>query len=143
VVNLVERTDLRRVYYGEGVHQSRLFPDIRATAVIVMDLGEGACAGSRACTVTTFHVWVRLKSRFVAGLVKGLRPFLQGTVVGKFSKAFLVADSVGRLMAREPGGVAADVRAFSGLSVEDRAALLAMIARLQPAPAAAAAPNRQ
>lgn len=141
VVNLIDRTDVHRLYYGEGIHHSRLFPDIRASAVIAMDLSETTGPDRRRRTTTTFHVWVRIKNRFVSGLIKTLRPFVQGTVVRKFSKAFYVADSVGRLMARDPDGIAADVRAYPGLFVEDRAALLEMIARLEP-PAAPAAPAR-
>lgn len=141
VVNLIEASDRRRLYYGEGVHRSLLFPDIRATAVIVMDLSEATGPDSRPRTITTFHVWVRMRSRFVAGLVKTLRPFLQGTVVGKFRKAFFVADALGRLMAGDPDAVFEDLRAFPGLSGEDRAALLGMMARLRP-PAAPATPFR-
>ena len=132
VVNLIEETDRHRLYYGEGVHRSLIFPDIRATAVIVMDLSESTNISSAATTITTFHVWVKIKNRFVSGLIKTLRPFLQGTVVRKFSKAFYVADSVGRLIARDPDGVSEDVRGFSGLSAEERAEILRMISRLKP-----------
>jgi hypothetical protein len=134
IVNLIEENDHHRLYYGEGVHRSRLFPDIRATAVISMDLGAAVGPDSRRWTVTTFHVWVRMNNRFVSGLVKTLRPFLQGAVVGKFSKAFFVADSVGRLMARDPDAVTEDVRVFPSLSVEDRAAALEMLSHLKPSP---------
>ena len=142
VVNLIEASGHHRLYYGEGVHHSRLFGDIRATAVIGMDLSEGAGPDSRTRTVTTFHVWVRIKNRFVSRLVKTLRPFLRGTVGGKFSKAFFVADSVGRMMARDPDAIAADVRDFPGLFAEDRAAFLEMIARLRRAADGSTAPRR-
>ncbi|MFI5345534.1 MAG: hypothetical protein ACHQ51_04090 [Elusimicrobiota bacterium] len=133
VVNLIEATERHRLYYGEGVHRSRLFPDIRASAVIAMDLSETMGPDSRPRTVTTFHVWVRIKNRFVSALVKTLRPFLQGTVIGKFTRAFSVADTVGRLMVLEPEAIAADVRDFPSLFVEDRAAILGMLSRLRPA----------
>ena len=142
VVNLVEANEQHRLYYGEGVNRSLLFPDIRATAVIAMELSERTGPGGRTQTMTTFLVWVRIKNRFVSGLIKTLRPFLQGTVVRKFSKAFFVADSVGRLMARDPGAVAVDVSLFPSLLVEDRAAILRMIAGLKPRPAAPALPRR-
>jgi hypothetical protein len=141
VVNLIEETEHHRLYYGEGVHRSLLFPDLKASAVIVMDLSELSGPGGRR-TVTTFHVWVRIQNRFVSGLVKTLRPFLQGTVVGKFSKAFFVADSVGRWLARDPDTIAADVRAYPKLFVEDRAALLDMILRLKQSSGAPADPRR-
>ncbi len=142
IVNLVDSSPGRRVYYGEGVHRSLLFPDIRASAVIEMDLSETLGPDARPRTITMFHVWVRMRNRFVSRLVKALRPFLQGTVVGKFSKAFFVADAVGRLMARDPEAVAGDLRAFPDLFAEDRAAFLAMMARLRPEPVSPSSPRR-
>jgi hypothetical protein len=139
LVNLMERTDTRRLYYGEGIHKSRVFPDIRATAVIIMRLSAAAGPDGLPQTITTFDVYVRMRSRFISRLVKTLRPFLQKTVIGKFSKAFFVADSVGRLMAQDPAAVAAEARAFPTLFVEDRAELLAMIAGLKATAAAAPA----
>jgi hypothetical protein len=135
VVTLIDATERHRLYYGEGVHHSRLFPDIRASAVISMDLGETTGPDSRKLTVTTFHVWVKIKNRFVSSLVKALRPFLQGTVVRKFSKAFSVAHAVGRLFVRDPEAAAEDVRVFPNLFAEDRPVLLEMIARLKTPPA--------
>lgn len=132
VVNLLSRTDRRRLYYGEGVHHSRLFPDVRASAVIVMELAEETAPDGRRVTVTVFDVYVRMRSRFVAGVVKTLRPFLQRTVVGKFSKAFMVADEIGRLTARDPGALAEDARSSPALFAEERDALLALTSRLPP-----------
>lgn len=131
-ITLVESSATRRLYYGEGIHRAALFPDIRATAVIVMDLRAGVDAAGRPTTTTTFSVWVRMRSRFVAGVVKTLRPFLRETVVRKFSKAFFVADQVGRLMVQDPGSVLADADAFPALAPGDRAALVEMMSRLKP-----------
>ena len=133
LINLISRTETRRVYYGEGEHRSYFFPTIVASAVIVMDLREETGPDGRARTVSTFEVFVRMRSRFVAGVVKTLRPFLQKTIVGKFSKAFFVADAVGHAMANDPAAVASDIREFPPVFAEDRAALLEMIARLPPA----------
>ncbi len=132
VVSLITATDRRRLYYGEGIHRSLMFPDIHATAVIVMELKEKRDADGRPVTVTTFDVFVRMRSRFVAGLIKTLRPFLQRTVIGKFSKAFFVADKVGRLIAQDPDAVVRDADAFPVLFDEDRAALRRMIGVLKP-----------
>jgi len=132
LVNLLERTETRRLYYGEGVHRSRVFPDVRATAVIIMRLRPAVGPDSRPATITSFEVYVRMRSRFVSRVVKTLRPFLQRTVIGKFSKAFLVADQVGRLIARDPAAVAADAKAFPGIADEDLADLLRLSAALGP-----------
>lgn len=131
VVNLIEETGRHRLYYGEGIHQSRIFPDIRATAVIAMDLSEAEDSDQRKRTIMKLHVWVRMRSHFVSALMKTLRPLIQGAVVKKFSKAFYVAGMVGRLAARDPSAVDQDVRDFPGVSVEDRAVILKMIAGLR------------
>ena len=138
IVNLLERTDTHRLYYGEGEHRSGLFPVILASAVITMDLEERKGADGRPVTRTSFLVCVRMRSRFVSGMVKVLRPFVQKTVIGKFTKAFFVADRVGNLMASDPAGFSADIGAFPAFSDEDLAALRARVARLPPPPPAPA-----
>jgi hypothetical protein len=140
VVNLVSRQETERLYYGEGEHNSRVFPTLRAASVISLALEPLQGADCRPFTRTSFRVYVRMRSRVVSGLVKALRPFLRETIIRKFSKAFLVADQVGRLMARDPAGVAADAKAFGALSPADRDALDAMMARLAAPPVC---PKRQ
>ncbi len=140
IVNLVSRRDTERLYYGEGEHNGAVFPTLRAASVISLTLEPLHGPDCRPFTRTSFRVYVRMRSRVVSGLVKVLRPFLRETIIRKFSKAFLVADQVGRLMARDPAGVAADAKAFGGLSAQDRETLDAMMARLAAPPVC---PKRQ
>lgn len=133
VVNLIERSDTHRLYYGEGVHQSLLFPDLHATAVVEMSLHEEPGPDGRPRTVTTFQVFVRLRNRFVSSVVKTLSPFLRATIAGKFTKAFAVANRVALLMTQDPDVIADDIRACPSVFIEDRAALIELIARLKPA----------
>lgn len=130
VVYLLERGERRRLYYGEGEHHSRIWPVIRAEAVISMKLEEGALSDGRPATRTSFLVCVRMRNRFVSGVVKILRPFIRRTVIGKFTKAFLVADRVGRLMAADPRGVEADIAAFPDLTLAQREYFRRSLARL-------------
>lgn len=133
LVHLLVREDRHRLYYGEGVHHCLLFPDIRASAVIVMDLDEKPGADGRPRTLTKFRVYVRMRSGFLAGLMKTVRPFIQSTVIRKFTKVLFVADEVGHLMAKDPALAVVDLGDFSGLSAEDRAAGLSLIDSLRPA----------
>lgn len=110
LVTLVAVDGNDRVYYGEGEHRSLLFPAIRASAVIALRLEPVTGADCRQHVKTTFDVSVRLHSRFVAGVVKTLRPFLQRTIIRKFSNAFMVADQVGHMMAKTPAALADDIR---------------------------------
>ncbi|MDX6769687.1 MAG: hypothetical protein SF051_09160 [Elusimicrobiota bacterium] len=135
IVNLVSREETARLYYGEGAHNGALFPTLRANAVIALTLEPRQGPDCRRYTRTSFRVYVRLKSRVVSGLVKLLRPFVRDTVVRKFTKAFLVADQVGRLMQQDPAGVSEDALAYGGLSAADRASLAALLAGLARPPA--------
>jgi hypothetical protein len=130
VVDLVERSDQHRVYFGQGVHHSAVFPDIHATAVIIMDLVEHVPSGEKTSTSTRFDVCVRMNNFLISGLVKSLRPFLKKTIIGKFSKAFFVADQVGRLIAKDPKSVSQDAADFPRLSSEDRSQFLSLISKL-------------
>lgn len=132
VVNLLEREDFRRVYYGEGVHRSLFFPEIRASVVIIVSMREESPPGGRPRTASNFSIYVRMTSRVLAGVVKVLRPFLQSLVIGKFSKAFAAADQLGQLLARDPSPVLADIAAFPTLFLEERRDVEDAIARLKP-----------
>jgi len=126
------REDGRRVYYGDGTHHSRLFPDIRAEAVIVMEMGPQPRRGCSEHVRSTFEVYVRLRNPVLARMVSVL-PFVRKTIVRKFSKAFLVADQVGRLIAKTPQAVVWDVRDF-GLPEAEEARALGLIGALTAQP---------
>ncbi len=131
VIELVRRERGRRLYYGVGEHHSRVWPVIRADAVIDMTLKEVASADGPAATRTSFLVCVRLKNPFLSGVVKLLRPFVRKTVIGKFTKAFFVADRVGRLARADPRGMQDDIDAFPALTPLEREDFRARLAGLE------------
>lgn len=134
VIDMVSRAETVRLYYGEGRHDGRLLPALRAAAVVDLTLEPLLGADCRPVTRTSLRVYVRLRSRVMSGLVKTFRPLLKDAVVRKFGKAFLVADQVGRLMQRDPEGVAQDALAFGALSEQERADLARMMAALAAPP---------
>lgn len=133
-IDLVYRRPERRVYYTEGTHSSVLFPDIRASAVIFMDISAVPREGCREHVVSSFEVYVKLRSGFLSAMVKGLRPFIKGLIVRKFTRAFAVADQVGVLLARDPEGVGREILSYPALSAEDRAAAQVLLSSLPPEP---------
>lgn len=133
-IDLVYRRPERRVYYTEGTHVSALFPDIRASAVIVMDISPVAREGCRGHVVTSFDVYVKLRSGFLSAMVKTLRPFIRGLIVRKFTRAFSVADQVGVLLAKDPEGIGREMLSFPGWSAEERASAQALLNPLTPEP---------
>lgn len=125
-IDLVYRSPEKRVYYTEGTHVSALFPDVRASAVIVLDMKPVPREGCREHVESSFDVSVKLRSGFLSTMVKVLKPFIRGLIVRKFSRAFAVADQVGVLLAKDPAGVGAEMLAFPGLSDAERESLKAL-----------------
>lgn len=142
LITLVEHSGRTRLYYGEGTHDSALFPTIRASAVIVMTVEPVQPPGCPERIRSSFAVYVKLRSRFLSGMVKLLRPFVRDTVIRKFTKAFLVAHHVGRLLAEQPHSVAADILAYPNLAERDRETVRALLDELQPQPRSCLAPPR-
>lgn len=136
VVTLVEHTGGTRVYYGEGTQESALFRSIGATAVIVMSVEPVTPAGCPEAVRSSFVVYVKLRSRVLAGMVKALRPFLRRTITRKFSRAFLVAHDIGGRLAAQPERVGADILECPQLPEAERAAARSLLASLRPEPPA-------
>lgn len=131
-IDLVYRSPERRVYYTEGTHVSAVFPDIRASAVIILDISPVSREGCRGHVVTSFDVYVKLRSGFLSAIVKTLRPFIKGLIVRKFTRAFSVADQVGVLLAKDPEGVGREMLSYPGLSAEERASAQVLLSSLAP-----------
>jgi hypothetical protein len=135
-IDLADRGPNARAYYTEGTHHSAVFPDIRASAVILMELAPVTRPGCREHVISSFDVSVKMRSAFVSGMVKALRPFIRRLIVRKFTRAFSVAQQVGVLLAKEPDATREELLSFPALTAEDRAAADKLLSSLQPEPAA-------
>lgn len=122
LVTEVAREEGKRVYYCDGTHRSRIFPDIKAEAVIVMEMRPVPRPGCSARVRSTFDVYVKLRNPVLSRMANVL-PFVRRTIVRKFSKAVLTADEVGRLLARTPQAVVWDVEDFGLPEAEEKRAL--------------------
>jgi hypothetical protein len=121
-IDLLERTPARRVYFADGVFDRPALPTIKATAVIVLrvtPLPDEACPPK---VRSEFEVYVRLRNPVLATLVKTLRPFISRTAISRFSRAFVAAQKLGELIAREPDAVFGEILAHPGLSDPERSA---------------------
>lgn len=132
-IDLVHKSGGRRVYYTEGTHVSAVFPDIRAAALVVMDIEGARREGCPEHVVSSFHVYFKLRSGFLSTMVKALRPFVKGLIIKKFTRAFSVAHQVGVLLAKDPDGVGREMLSYPRLTDADRAALRALLAARAPA----------
>lgn len=131
-IDLADRRPGRRAYYTEGRHVSGFFPEIRASAVVLMDIAPTRKPGCAEHVVSSFDVYVKMRSVFVSAMVKTLLPFIRGLVIRKFTRAFSVAQQVGVLLAKDPEKIKQEMLSFPGLPPEDRAAAEKLLAPLRP-----------
>jgi hypothetical protein len=127
---LVKREDHSRIYYGTGLHHGKVFPDIHATAVIIMKMEPISRQSCSPHIQSSFIVYVRLRNPVLAALVKTLLPFVRGTVDRTFYKAFLAARELGRQVAVDPKEISGVTQSFTTLSGRDRTTFSDLIAAL-------------
>lgn len=139
-IDQVVREPGKRAYYTEGTHVSAIFPDIRAAAVVLLTLEPVRRPGCAEHVLGTFDVHLRMRSRFVAGVVKALKPFIAGLLMKKFTRAFGSAREVAVLLARDPEGTRRELLSFPGLSEADRAEGERVLSAVQAEPASCLAP---
>lgn len=135
-IGLAARAPGERAYYTEGTHVSALFPDIKAAAVVLMEIRPVVRDGCPPHVVSSFDVYVKMRSRFVSAMVKALKPFIKRVLIRKFTKAFSVAQQVGVLLAREPKATAAEILSYPGFSDADRARAAVLLDSVEAEPAA-------
>jgi hypothetical protein len=134
-IDLADRQPDRRAYYTEGTHVSLLFPKIRAAAVVLMEIRPYQTEGCQPHVLSSFDVYIKMRSRFVSRMVKILRPFIKGLLIRKFTEAFSVARQVGVLLAEDGENVKQEILSYPGLSPEERAQadlLLSSLKREEP-----------
>lgn len=109
LVTLAEKKENVRVYYAQGTHSRRRFPTLAGSAVVIMRVSALQRPKGLPRIKAAFEVYVRLRNPVVAVGVKALRPFLQETILRTFSKAFLVAQKLGTLIAKDPDPLFAEI----------------------------------
>ena len=131
VIVLLKRAEHERTYFGDGVHESKVFPPIHATALVVMRVAEPNTADCRPSVRSSFKVYVKLRSRVLSAAAKTVRVFVRKKVGQIFSKAFLAADKVGQLIAEDPDGISKEIASYPSISAQDRAQFLELIERFK------------
>ena len=128
---LLQRSERERTYFGDGVHESKHFPRIHATAVVVMRVAEPNTADCRPFVRSNFTVYVKLRSKVLSNVAKAVRVFVRQKVAQIFARAFLAADKVGQLIAEDPEGIAREIEDYPTISAPDKARFLELMDRFK------------
>ena len=96
------KDDAARIYHMEGHHEGRIFPMVRAKAVVFMGILPIVGVNGQASVETVLVSYTRLNDPLLAGLVRILRPLIGDAVTRKLVRGFRVTNELGRVIADDP-----------------------------------------
>jgi hypothetical protein len=133
MVTLLVQDGHTRIYYIDGRHRSRFFPDIQAATAVVMQVRAIDEPGGQSVQ-TSMRAYTRFKDGVVTDLLRFFRPLVIGPVTRALAKEFTLTHRLGEAIAQDPARVRREVQSLSPETGQDRDALLALLAGV-PVPA--------
>ncbi len=131
MVELVYQDRTSRIYYLEGTHHSRLLPNMRGKAVVLLRMHPVNEASGAEAMDSTMVAYLKLDNRILSGLLSLLRPLVGGTITRKLVKGVEVVNRLGMEMRQHPDRVLAEATDSPPLSDVDVAFLRQALTDLQ------------
>lgn len=132
IVQLVHQDRTSRIYYLEGVHDSRLLPNIAGKAVLFLRMIPVRDESGIEAMDSTMVAYTKLDSRVLSGLASLFRPLVRGVVARKLQKGVETVDRLGQLMRRHPDRVLFEAMDPPALPDEDVIFLKEALGGMQP-----------
>jgi hypothetical protein len=121
ILTLIYRDDTRRVYHLKGSQRGYMFPLMTGAGIVMLTYHPKLTGDGRESVHTHVTVFSRLDNRFLATLVKVLRPILQRIINNKLTKGVRTVHRVTEYLTTEPEQVARDIGMFTSNTVEAEA----------------------
>lgn len=113
LLTLVHQQGGSRIYHIDGYHQGHVFLRVRAMAVVFLTLKPE----SGTSTTASIVAFVRLNDRWLAGIVRILKPLLEEGITRKVTRGFEVTYQLGQRIAQDPDRILQEV---ASLPFEDQ-----------------------
>jgi hypothetical protein len=101
-VTLLYQDPVRRVYHLRGSQKGYVIPKITGAGIVVLSYHTTPDADGREGVDTKVTVFSRLDNRFLANLVKLMRPILQRLINDKLTRGVRTVNRLTEFLAREP-----------------------------------------
>ncbi|HEU5092792.1 MAG TPA: hypothetical protein VFT30_08910 [Nitrospira sp.] len=109
IVELVYEDPTSRIYFLEGIHESRLLPHVMGKAVVFLRIGVVQDANGNEAMDSTLVAYTKLDNRFLSGLVSLLHPLVSKIVTSRLQKGVETVDQLGVAMKQDPQRVMAEL----------------------------------
>jgi hypothetical protein len=101
-VTVLYQDPVQRVYHLRGSQKGYVIPKIAGAGIVVLSYHAISDADGRETVDTRVTVFSRLDNRFLANLVKLIRPILQGLINDKLTRGVRTVNRFTEFLAREP-----------------------------------------
>ena len=112
-VTLLYQDTTRRVYHLRGSQGGYIIPLIAGSGIVMLNYHTTMGTDGREGVETRVTVFSRLDNRFLANLVKLLRPILQRLINNKLTKGVKTVNRLTEFLAQEPEEVRRDADQFA------------------------------
>ncbi len=129
-VQLLYSDQASRIYYLEGVHESRLLPHVSGKAVVFLRMEARRAETGRDEMDSTLVAYTKLDNSVLSGLVFLLHPLISGIVTSKLQKGVKIVHRLGLTMNEQPERVLLELTTPPILS-EDHVAFLSQMLKGQ------------
>ncbi len=131
LVQLVYKDATFRMYYLEGSHDSRFLPPLKGKAVVLLSMHMVQDSVGTESMESTLVSYTKLDNRFFSGVASLLRPWVEGIVTRKLTKAVETVDRLGLVMRQHPERVLSEAIASPAFADADVAFLRKAFAEQQ------------
>jgi hypothetical protein len=108
-VTLLYQDPVRRIYHLQGSQKGYVIPKITGAGIVLLSYHATPDPDGRESVDTRVTVFSRLDNRFLANLVKLMRPILQRLINDKLTRGVKTVNRLTEFLAREPQEVGRDV----------------------------------
>jgi hypothetical protein len=123
VIQLVYEDRTSRIYYVEGIHHSRLLPNITGKAVVLLRMNPLVESQGAEAMETTLVSYTRVDNRILSGVLTVFRSLVGSTVAHKLTKGIAAVNRLGLEMRHHPARVLFEAADPPPLPAEDVAFL--------------------
>jgi len=120
-VTLLYQDPVRRIYHLRGSQKGYVIPKITGAGIVLLSYQATPDPDGREGVDTTVTVFSRLDNRFLANLVKLMRPILQRLINDKLTRGVKTVNRLTEFLAREPQEAGRDADALTGNPKEAQA----------------------
>ena len=137
LLSLVQRHGGTRIYHIDGYHEGRVFPMVKAKAVIVLKIVPATSSTGGPAVDTSLTAYTQLNDPVLSGLVWMLRPLIGEAVTQKLATAFEVTSKVGNAIAEDAARTLREIAQLPFTDSEERQTFAARLQELAQRQAAA------